>query len=325
VPGMTHLQPAQPISLGHHLAAHVQSLQRDILRFQDWDRRSAYSPLGAAALAGSSIARHPELSAAELGFVAPCPNSIDAVSDRDFAAEFLFIGALLGVHLSRLGEEICLWNSFQFGWVSLSDRFTTGSSIMPQKKNPDIAELARGRSGRLIGNLTGMLTMIKGLPLAYNRDMSEDKRPLFDTIDCLVLLLPALAGLIRTMRINEQAMERDLSGGFLLATDLADWLAAKGVPFREAHSIVGRLVQFCEETGIQLTGLSDQEMASIDERLTPEAGQVLLPSRSVAARDGVGGTAPRQVAAQLSALRESLGASRCWSSSRDGSSIGGDV
>ncbi|MGO9191251.1 MAG: argininosuccinate lyase, partial [Streptosporangiaceae bacterium] len=238
-PGMTHLQHAQPVLFGHQLLAHVQAFARDVGRLRDWDKRAAVSPLGSGALAGSSLPVDPQVLAAELGFDEPAPNSMDAVADRDFAAEFCFAAALIGVHLSRLGEEIVLWSSQEFGWVEIDDAYATGSSIMPQKKNPDVAELARGKAGRLIGGLTGLLTMLKGLPLTYNRDLQEDKEPVFDAVDTLLLVLPAMAGLIATMRVNPDRLRRGASTGFTLATDLAEYLVRRGVPFREAHEVVG--------------------------------------------------------------------------------------
>src|SRR5271170_6603913 len=245
-PGMTHLQHAQPVLLAHQLLAHVQAFARDWGRLRDWDSRAAVSPLGAGALAGSSLPLDPEAVAAELGFAAAFGNSIDAVSDRDFAAEFCFTAALLGVHLSRLGEEVVLWSSHEFGWAEIDDAYATGSSIMPQKKNPDVAELARGKAGRLIGGLTGLLTMLKGLPLAYDRDLQEDKEPVFDAVDTLLLVLPAMAGLIATLRVNRERLRSGSSVGFTLATDLAEYLVKRGVPFRDAHEIVGHLVVWCQ-------------------------------------------------------------------------------
>jgi argininosuccinate lyase len=301
-PGFTHLQPAQPISFGHQLAAHAQALARDLSRLQDWDRRAARSPLGAAALAGSTIAVHPELSARELGFDGPCFNSMDAVSDRDHVAEFLFVGALLGVHLSRLGEEICLWTSHQFHWVELDDSYATGSSIMPQKKNPDIAELTRGSSAVFIGNLTAMLVMMKGLPLTYNRDLSYDKHEVFDMVDRLLIVLPAMAGVIRTMRVRTEVLAAAASEDFALATDVADWLARHGLPFREAHEVVGRLVQQCEQSGVGIADLTDEELAAVDPHLTPDVRSVLNVEQALLARSGVGATSPERVAEQLDDL-----------------------
>jgi argininosuccinate lyase len=313
-PGFTHLQPAQPVSFGHQLAAHAQALARDLDRLREWDSRTAYSPLGAAALAGSTIAVHPDISAQELGYVGPVPNSMDAVSDRDFMAEFLFVTALIGVHLSRLGEEICLWTSRQFQWVELDDSYATGSSIMPQKKNPDIAEMARGATGPFIGNLTAMLVMVKGLPLTYNRDLTYDTAVIFDTVDKLLALVPAMTGMVRTMRVNREALAQAASGGFTLATDVADWLARSGVPFRDAHEIVGRLVQRCEDGGCELDSLSGEDLAEVDVHLGPEVRSVLNVRQALLARCGVGGTAPQRVIEQLAALDATFESISTWAS-----------
>ena len=315
-PGFTHLQPAQPVSFGHHLAAHAQALARDLQRLRDWERRTAFCPLGAAALAGSTIAVHPERSAAELGFSGPCGNSMDAVGDRDHVAELLFVAALAGVHLSRLSEEVCLWTSAQFRWVELDDGYCTGSSIMPQKKNPDIAELTRGASGIFIGNLTSMLVMLKGLPFTYNRDLSFDKHEVFDTVDKLLLVLPAMAGMIATMKVNRGVMAACAAAGFTLATDVADWLARKGLPFKEAHEIVGRLVRQCEAQGIGLEQLDAAELAGVDPRLTPEVRSVLDVRRALEARCGVGGTAPARVLEQIEELERRAADFSAWARSR---------
>ncbi len=239
MPGFTHLQPAQPIVLGHHLMAHAQSLLRDLQRFADFDRRFDRSPLGAAALAGSGIVNRPDLCAIELGYSAAAENSIDSVAARDIVAEFLFISSLVAVDLSRLAEEICIWSSKQFSWVRLHDSYSTGSSIMPQKKNPDIAELTRGMSGTLIGNIAGFLATMKAMPLAYNRDLAEDKRALFETIDVLQLILPAFAGMAETMEFDVEKLAYEAPRGFTLATEVADWLVRQNVPFAEAHEITG--------------------------------------------------------------------------------------
>jgi argininosuccinate lyase len=312
MPGMTHLQHAQPVLLAHHLLAHVHALARDVERLQDWDKRAAISPLGAGALAGSSLPLDPEAVAHELGFDRPAANSIDAVADRDFAAEFLFAAALLGVHLSRIGEEIVLWATPEFGWVRLDDAWSTGSSIMPQKKNPDVAELARGKSGRLIGNLTGLLATLKGLPLAYDRDLQEDKEPVFDTVEQLLTLLPALAGLVATLAFDTKRLSAAAPSGFALATDVAEWLVRQGVPFREAHEISGAFVAHCEERGVDLPDLTDAELAAVDPRLTPEVRSVLSVSGALQARSAVGGTAPERVADQLAALTEQVHAQAAW-------------
>jgi argininosuccinate lyase len=303
MPGMTHMQHAQPVLLAHHLLAHVHAFARDIDRLQDWDVRTAVSPLGSGALAGSSLPLDPAAVAAELGFDRPAENSIDAVADRDFAAEFLFVTALLGVHLSRLGEEIVLWATPEFGWVRLADAWSTGSSIMPQKKNPDIAELARGKSGRFVGNLTGLLTTLKGLPLAYDRDLQEDKEPVFDTVDQLLVLLPAVSGLVATLEFDVERLDRAAPAGFALATDVAEFLVRAGVPFREAHSIAGELVTACEELGVDFAELTDEQLAAVDPRLTPDVRAVFSVRGAVEARSAVGGTAPARVNDQLTDLR----------------------
>ncbi len=311
-PGLTHLQHAQPILFAHQLLAHVHALARDVDRFLDWDRRAAISPLGAGALAGSSLPIDPDAVAAELGFDSAATNSVDAVSDRDFAAEFLFVSALLGVHLSRLGEEVILWTTTEFSWVELDDAFATGSSIMPQKKNPDIAELARGKSGRFIGHLTGLLATLKGLPLAYDRDLQEDKEPVFDTVDQLLMLLPALAGMIASMRVDEQRLAESTPTGHALATEVADWLVRSGVPFRDAHEVSGALVGRASAVGVQLWQLSDEVLRAVDPRLTPEVRQVLTVRGALEARSATGGTAPVRVAEQLASLRELVRTHRAW-------------
>ena len=297
--GFTHLQPAQPIVFAHHLMAHAQAIGRNVDRLIDWDRRSARSPLGAAAMAGSAICRSPELSAVELGYDAPCENSIDAVASRDHVCEFLFVTSMLAVELSRLSEEVVLWSSRQFQWVDLDDGYCTGSSIMPQKKNPDIAELSRGKAGRLIGNLVGMLSALKSLPLAYNRDLAEDKTAAFDSIDTLTLVLPAMAGMIRTMRVNVDQLRRQAPLGFTLATEAADWLALSGVPFSEAHEITGALVKACEAESIELSDVSEAMLAEVDPRLTAAVLKHLTLEAAIAARTGHGGTAPERVREQI--------------------------
>jgi argininosuccinate lyase len=313
-PGMTHLQHAQPVLFGHHLLAHVQAFARDVDRLRDWDKRAAVSPLGSGALAGSSLPVDPRVLAAELGFDRAAPNSMDAVSDRDFAAEFCFAAALIGVHLSRLGEEIVLWSSQEFGWIEIDDAYATGSSIMPQKKNPDVAELARGKSGRLIGGLTGLLTTLKGLPLTYNRDLQEDKEPVFDAVDTLLLVLPAMAGLIATLRVNSDQLRRGSSVGYTLATDLAEYLVRRGVPFRQAHEVVGHLVVWCQVHDCDLDEVGDADLAKISEYLTPDVRQVLTVEGALAARQGEGGTAPERVAEQITALRALLDEHAAWAS-----------
>jgi argininosuccinate lyase len=275
-PGMTHLQHAQPVLIAHQLLAHAHALTRDVDRLRDWDRRAAVSPYGSGALAGSSLPLDPDAVAAELGFDRASDNSIDGVSDRDFAAEFCFAAALLGVHLSRLGEEVVLWTSTEFGWARLDDAWATGSSIMPQKKNPDIAELARGKSGRFVGNLTGLLTMLKGLPLAYDRDLQEDKEPVFDSMEQLMLLLP---GRHRDDRHADPAARGARGGrpqGFALATDVAEWLVSNGVPFRSAHEISGAMVASARRPGLRARPACARRPArGIDERASPHVRTVL--------------------------------------------------
>jgi argininosuccinate lyase len=311
-PGFTHLQPAQPVVFAHHLLAHAQAIGRNVERLQDWDRRTARSPLGAAALAGSAVCTSPELSARELGYDAPCENSIDAVAARDHVAEFLFVSSMLTVELSRLAEEVVLWSSRQFRWVELDDAWCTGSSIMPQKKNPDIAELTRGKAGRLIGNLVAMLAALKSLPLAYNRDLAEDKSAAFDSVDTLALVLPAMAGMIRTMRVDVQALCKQAPLGFTLATEVADWLAFAGVPFSQAHEITGALVKACEAKGIELGEVNATMLAEVDVRLRPEVLERLTIEAAVNARSGYGGTAPARVREQIERLKARLDAQAAW-------------
>ncbi|MDP9026934.1 MAG: argininosuccinate lyase [Actinomycetota bacterium] len=302
MPGRTHMQHAQPILLAHHLLAHAWPLIRDLERLRDWRVRATASPYGAGALAGGSLGLDPDGVAAELGLGAPMPNSIDATASRDVVAEFAYITAQLGIDVSRFAEDIIIWNTREFGFVRLADAYSTGSSIMPQKKNPDIAELARGKSGRLIGNLTGLLATLKGLPLAYNRDLQEDKEPVFDSVTTLEVLLPAFAGMISTLTFDEARMAELAPQGFSLATDVADWLVRQNVPFREAHEIAGELVQFCETKGLELDKPTDADYAAIDPRLTGEVRSVLTVAGSIASRTGTGGTAPVRVAEQLAAL-----------------------
>ncbi len=302
-PGFTHLQHAQPVSFGHELAKHVHGLARDLDRLADWRRRTALSPLGAGALAGSSLGLDPQAVAADLGFGGALANSIDAVSDRDWVAEFLFVAAMIGVHLSRIGEEVILMTSREFGWATLDDAWSTGSSIMPQKKNPDVAELARGKSGRLIGNLTGLLATLKGLPFAYNRDLQEDKEPVFDTVEQLLLVLPAMTGMVATLRFDTARMAESAPQGYALATDIAEWLVREGVPFRHAHEVAGACVRAAETRGVELWDLDDDQLAAISEHLTPAVRGVLTVRGSLASRSAFGGTAPDRVREQLVALR----------------------
>jgi argininosuccinate lyase len=300
------------VVFAHQLLAHAHAFARDVGRLRDWDKRAAVSPLGAGALAGSSLPLDPEAVAAELGFDSAAPNSMDAVSDRDFAAEFCFAAALLGVHLSRLGEEIVLWSSQEFGWVEIDDAYATGSSIMPQKKNPDVAELARGKAGRLIGGLTALLTTLKGLPLTYNRDLQEDKEPVFDAVDTLLLVLPAMAGLVSTLRVHAERMAAGASTGFALATDLAEYLVRRGVPFREAHEVVGHLVVWCQVHDCDLPDVSDDDLIKISAYLTPDIREVLSVTGALEARKAYGGTAPERVAEQLAALRAVVDENAAW-------------
>ena len=289
---------------------------RDIERLMDWDRRAARSPYGSGALAGNTLGMDPGAVASDLGFSGVTENSIDGTSARDVAAEFAFVMAQIGVDISRISEEIIIWNTKEFSFVSLDDAFSTGSSIMPQKKNPDVAELARGKAGRLIGDLTGLLTMLKGLPLAYDRDLQEDKEPVFDQIDTLDVLLPAVSGMIATMRLNLERMAELAPQGFSLATDIAEWLVREGVPFRDAHEISGACVQACEQRGIELWDLSDGDLAAIDSHLTPGVRDVLTVEGSVAARRGAGGTAPERVREQLGAAKDRLASNRIFTDSR---------
>ena len=304
MPGKTHLQAAQPVLLAHHLLAHAHPLLRDVDRIVDFDRRTAVSPYGSGALAGSSLGLDPDAIAAQLGFAAAADNSIDATAARDFAAEAAFVLAMIGVDLSRLAEDIIVWSTTEFGYVTLDDAWSTGSSIMPQKKNPDIAELARGKSGRLIGNLTGLLATLKAQPLAYNRDLQEDKEPVFDSVAQLELVLPAMAGLVATLRFDTERMATLAPAGYTLATDIAEWMVRQGVPFRIAHEAAGAAVRVAEGRGVGLDELTDDELTGISPQLTPEVRQVLTVTGSVAARNARGGTAPAQVADQLAKVRE---------------------
>lgn len=304
MPGKTHLQSAQPILLAHHLLAHAQPLLRDLDRIVDFDKRAAVSPYGSGALAGSSLGLDPDRIAADLGFATAAGNSVDATAARDFAAEAAFVFAMIAVDLSRLAEDIILWSSTEFGYVTLHDAWSTGSSIMPQKKNPDIAELARGKSGRLIGNLAGLLATLKAQPLAYNRDLQEDKEPVFDSAAQLELLLPAMAGLVGSLTFHIERMAALAPAGYTLATDIAEWLVRQGVPFRSAHETAGAAVRVAEGRGIGLEELTDDELMAISAELTPQVRAVLAVEGSVSSRDARGGTAPRQVARQLHEVRD---------------------
>jgi argininosuccinate lyase len=299
MPGKTHLQAAQPVLLAHHLLAHVHPLLRDVDRIADFDDRAAISPYGSGALAGSSLGLDPDAIAADLGFAAAADNSIDATASRDFAAEAAFILAMIAVDVSRLAEDIILWSTTEFGYVTLHDAWSTGSSIMPQKKNPDVAELARGKAGRLIGNLAGLLATLKAQPLAYNRDLQEDKEPVFDSVAQLELVLPAMAGLTATLVFDAERMAALAPAGYTLATDVAEWLVRRGVGFRTAHETAGAAVRVAEARGVGLADLTDAELTQISSELTPEVREVLTVAGSVAARDSRGGTAPEQVARQL--------------------------
>lgn len=311
-PGFTHLQHAQPITLGHELAKHAAALNRDLSRIRDWFERTNSSPLGSGALAGSSLLLSPEVTAEMLGFSSVATNSIDAVSDRDFAAEALFILALIGVHLSRIGEEWTIWCTSEFGWAKLDDAFATGSSIMPQKKNPDVAELARGKAGPLIGNLTGLLTTLKGLPFAYNRDLQEDKEVVFNSVESLLLLIPALTGMITTTSFDRERMRSGAPEGFSLATEIADFLVRKGVPFPEAHEAAGRCVKICEQESIELEEMTDSQLASAHPQLDPGVRSHLNIDSAVNARSSSNGTASNSVLKQISAAREVISQDREW-------------
>ncbi len=304
-PGFTHIQHAQPVSFGHELAKHAHAFARDLDRINDWFKRTSVSSLGAGALAGSSLPLNPERTAKELGFDSSFTNSIDAVSDRDYVAEALFICATIGLHLSRIGEEWTLWASTEFAWAKVADEYSTGSSIMPQKKNPDMAELARGKSGRLIGNLVSVMTMLKGLPFAYNRDLQEDKEPFFDSIDTLLLTLPAVTGMVATTDFDREKMALAAPTGFSLATEIADYLVRKNVPFATAHESAGKCVALCEKSSRQLHELSDDEFKTIHPSLDGGVRDVLNVAGALSSRTTAGGTAPALVAEQIkSALKE---------------------
>jgi argininosuccinate lyase len=304
MPGRTHLQHAQPVLLAHHLLAHGWALSRDLERLVDWTKRADVSPYGGGALAGSTLGLDAASVARDLGLAAPSENSIDATASRDVVAEFAFVAAMIGIDLSRIAEEIILWNTREFGFVTLDDGYSTGSSIMPQKKNPDIAELARGKSGRLIGNLTGLLATLKALPLAYNRDLQEDKEPVFDSVETLEVLLPAFTGMVATLTFHTERMAELAPAGFSLATDVAEWLVKQRVPFRDAHEITGAFVRFAEEHGLELDAVDDASLAAISPHLTPAVREVLTVEGSVASRDGIGGTAPVRVDEQFARLAD---------------------
>ena len=302
MPGRTHLQHAQPLLLSHHLLAHAWPLLRDVERLRDLDARAAESPYGSGALAGSALGLDPEAVAAELGFSSSVWNSIDGTASRDIAAEFSFVLAMIAIDISRLAEEVIVWNTKEFSFITLDDAYSTGSSIMPQKKNPDIAELARGKAGRVIGDLVGLLSTLKALPLAYNRDLQEDKEPVFDQVDQLVLVLPAFTGMMATLTFHTERMAELAPQGFALATDIADHLVRNGVPFRTAHEISGACVREAEAQDKELWDLTDEEMRAISEHLDPSVREVLTLEGSIGSRDAKGGTAPVRVSEQAEAL-----------------------
>ena len=307
LPGFTHLQPAQPVTFGHHLLAYFEMLDRDRGRLRDCRARLNESPLGAAALAGTSFPIDRKRTASLLGFTAPCANSMDAVSARDFVIEFLGAAAIAATHLSRLAEELVMWASPAFGFITFSDAFSTGSSIMPQKRNPDAAELVRGKAGRVIGALVGMLVVMKGLPLTYGKDMQEDKEPTFATAEQLELCVRVTAGMVRDLRANPAAMRASAEQGYLTATDLADWLVqALGVPFRKAHEMTGAIVRVAEKRGVTLAELSLAELRSVEPRITKAVFQALSVEASVARRTSLGGTAPKLVRAAVARAKKRL-------------------
>ncbi len=312
MPGRTHLQHAQPVLLSHHLLAHAWPLLRDTDRIRDLDRRLAISPYGSAALAGTSLGLDPSYVAGLLGFDSSIANSIDGTAARDLVAEACFVLAQIGVDLSRIGEEVILWSTHEFGFVRLADAWSTGSSIMPQKKNPDVAELARGKAGRLIGNLSGLLATLKGLPLAYNRDLQEDKEPVFDSVDQLLVLTPAMAGLVATLTFDTDRLAALAPRGFSLATDVADWLVRQRVPFAEAHDIAGAAVRFCEQHGLDLSDLTSEQLTEISPRLQPAVLEVLTVGGSIDSRDGRGGTATVRVREQLQEVLDRFDDLTAW-------------
>lgn len=304
LPGYTHLQRAQPILLAHHLLAHFEAFRRDLRRLEAAREAAEVSPLGAAALGGTPHPVDPAMTAADLG-MEPLVNSLDAVSERDFALDLLYACAVLGVHLSRIGEEWVLWTSQEFGFATLDDAYSSGSSIMPQKKNPDAYELMRGKAGRLIGNLNALLITLKGLPPGYSKDLQEDKEPLFDSVDNILAMLTVLPEMLRTAKFHDGRM-KDVAGGFALATELADFLAMKGIPFREAHHAIGRLVQRCEELGVALEGIPQEELSAAHPALADLPNGLLTPEGSVENKKSAGSTSPGSVEAQLDRAREFL-------------------
>jgi argininosuccinate lyase len=307
MPGFTHLQPAQPVTFGHHLMAYVEMFGRDASRFADARARMNESPLGAAALAGSPFPIDRQMTAKALGFDRPAANSLDAVADRDFALEALAAATITAIHLSRLAEEIVVWMTPQFGFITLTDAFTTGSSIMPQKKNPDAAELVRAKAGRMLGSFTQLCVVMKGLPLTYSKDMQEDKVPAFEAFDALELSLRAMAGMVADMQPAVENMAKAAGAGFSTATDLADWLVRElGLPFRDAHHVTGAAVKRAEQLGCDLPGLPLGELQALEPRVTPDVYKVLTPQASAASRTSYGGTAPDQVRAQIQRWKEIL-------------------
>ena len=312
MPGKTHFQAAQPVLLAHVLLAHAQPLLRDLERLQDLDKRLAISPYGSGALAGSSLQLDPEAIAEELGFDSAADNSLDATASRDFAAEAAFVLAQIAVDMSRLAEEIIAWCTPEFGYVTLDDAWSTGSLIMPQKKNPDVAELTRGKSGRLIGNLTGLMATLKAMPLAYNRDLQEDKEPIVDSVAQLNLLLPAMTGLVATLTFHPDRMQEIAPAGYTLATDLAEWMVRQGVPFREAHEAAGACVRIAEARGVDLSDLTDDELASVDNRLDARVREVLTIEGAVASRTTKGGTAQVRVDEQRAQVERRNTSYRDW-------------
>jgi argininosuccinate lyase len=305
--GRTHFQHAQPILLSHHLLAHAWPQVRNLQRLEDLRKRLKKSPYGSAALAGNTYGLDAQLVAEELGFAEPTENSVDATASRDLVAELNFVLGLIAIDLSRLAEEIIIWSTAEFDYVKLSDEFSTGSSIMPQKKNPDVAELARGKTGRVIGNLTGLMTTMKGLPLGYNRDLQEDKEALFDSFDSLMLVMPAFTGMVSTLEFNRSRIQ-DLSvAGFSMATDVADFLVRQGVAFKEAHEAVGKLVAYCEENNLELADLTKEQYESVSRHLKPELKDVLNLTSAIESRNSAGGTSSKQVIEQLLKLRKLVG------------------
>jgi argininosuccinate lyase len=305
--GRTHFQHAQPILLSHHLLAHAWPQVRNLQRLEDLRKRLKKSPYGSAALAGNTYGLDAQVVAEELGFAEPTENSVDATASRDLVAEFTFVLGLIAIDLSRLAEEIIIWSTAEFDYVKLSDQFSTGSSIMPQKKNPDVAELARGKTGRVIGNLTGLMTTMKGLPLGYNRDLQEDKEALFDSFDSLMLVMPAFTGMVSTLEFNRSRIQ-DLSvAGFSMATDVADFLVRQGVAFKEAHDAVGKLVAYCEENNLELSDLTKEQYESVSRHLKPDLKDVLNLTAAIESRNSAGGTSSKQVIEQLLKLRKLVG------------------